>query len=64
MIKEFMNEESGQGMAEYALIIALVGIALIAVLNKLSKGIGGVFSKTSDTLQGVSDGAATPEAIK
>ena len=51
MIKEFMNEESGQGMAEYALIVALVGVALIAALNGLKDGIGNVFKKTEDTLK-------------
>jgi len=39
----FANEE-GQGMAEYALIIALVAIVLAASLTQLSGGITGVFT--------------------
>jgi len=38
------SKEEGQGMAEYALIIALVAIALIAALVALKGGISGVFS--------------------
>lgn len=38
-----LHSEDGQGMAEYALIIALVAIVLVAALGTLSGGIGGVF---------------------
>ena len=39
-----LKSEKGQGMAEYALIIALVAIALIAGLGTLQGGIEGVFN--------------------
>ncbi|MEZ4706246.1 MAG: Flp family type IVb pilin [Caldilineaceae bacterium] len=39
-----MKNEEGQGMAEYALIIALVAILLAASLTSLKDGIAGVFS--------------------
>jgi pilus assembly protein Flp/PilA len=42
-VAEFKREE-GQGMAEYALIIALVAVALIAALGLLTGGVSGVFS--------------------
>jgi pilus assembly protein Flp/PilA len=38
-----LNREEGQGMAEYALIIALVAVVLIAALGALNVGIDGVF---------------------
>jgi pilus assembly protein Flp/PilA len=38
-----LQREEGQGMAEYALIIALVAIALVAALGVLQGGIDGVF---------------------
>lgn len=56
MIEKFFAEESGQGMAEYALIVGLVGVALIAVLVKFKDSIKGVLNTTSDTLSTVSTG--------
>lgn len=35
MIKNFLKDESGQGMVEYALIIALIAVALIAAVVAL-----------------------------
>jgi pilus assembly protein Flp/PilA len=39
----FKNEESGQGMVEYALIIALVAVALITALVLLKNQIANIF---------------------
>jgi pilus assembly protein Flp/PilA len=39
-----LRREEGQGMVEYALIIALVGVALLLALGGLRTGIEGVFS--------------------
>ena len=38
------REEEGQTLVEYALIIALVSIALVAALSLLATSIGNVFS--------------------
>ncbi len=38
------SREEGQGMAEYALIIALVAIMLVGALTLLQGGISGVFA--------------------
>lgn len=47
-----LNREEGQGMAEYALIIALVAVALVAALQLLAgdetSGIWGVFQNIVD----------------
>ncbi len=43
-----LKNEKGQGMAEYALIIALVAIALVAGLGTLQGGIEGVFNDIAD----------------
>jgi pilus assembly protein Flp/PilA len=37
------DREEGQGMVEYALIIALIAVALIAALGLLKDGIKGAF---------------------
>jgi pilus assembly protein Flp/PilA len=46
------EKEEGQGLVEYALIIALVAIACIAALGVLKDGITGVFSSISTSLSG------------
>jgi pilus assembly protein Flp/PilA len=46
----FLADESGQGLVEYVLIIALVAIGLIAVMLVFRNSIGGIFDAISDTL--------------
>jgi pilus assembly protein Flp/PilA len=42
-LKNWLEQEEGQDLVEYALIIALVSIALVAGLGALAGGISGVF---------------------
>ena len=42
--------EEGQTLVEYALIIALVSIVLVAALGLLATGIGDIFGKITNTL--------------
>lgn len=44
------NEEEGQGLVEYALIIVLISIAAIAAMQLLAGGINGVFSRITAAL--------------
>ncbi len=46
----FREEESGQTLVEYALIIALVAVACIAALGFLSGKIQALFSKAGNSL--------------
>ena len=50
MLKSFWTDESGQGLTEYALIIALVAVGLILILVIFRDAIGDVFSKVRDEL--------------
>ena len=43
-------DEEGQGLVEYALIIALVSITAVAALGLLSGGINGAFSTITSSL--------------
>ena len=47
----FLNREEGQGLVEYALILVLVAIVVIAILTLLGPQIGNVFSRITSGLQ-------------
>lgn len=46
----FRESEEGQGLVEYALIIALVAILLVGALALLQGQLSGVFSNISTSL--------------
>ena len=46
----FQERERGQGLVEYALIIALVAILLVGALTVLKGQLGNVFSNISGSL--------------
>ena len=46
----FVSDEGGQGLVEYALIIALVAIGLIVILTLLRNAIGNVFNESRNQL--------------
>ena len=45
-----MNEESGQGLVEYGLILALVAVVCMVGLGKLAQGANATFKEVSDAL--------------
>ena len=49
----FAPKERGQGLVEYALILVLVAIVVIAALMILGPLIGNTFSTINNSLQGV-----------
>jgi pilus assembly protein Flp/PilA len=46
------SSEEGQGLVEYALIIALVAILLVAALTGLKGGISNTFNTITSNLNG------------
>ena len=46
----FIPREEGQGLVEYALILVLVAIVVIAILTLLGPAIGAVFSNIVQNL--------------
>lgn len=44
LVNAVENREEGQGLVEYALIIALIAVVLVAALTSLEGGIAGTFS--------------------
>lgn len=49
-IKPFISNKKGQGMVEYALIIAGVAILLIGAIATMKGGIEGVFNDIASKL--------------
>jgi len=49
----FSPKEKGQGLVEYALILVLVAIVVIAALMILGPVVGNVFSKVNSSLSSV-----------
>jgi len=48
--RRFMQDESGAGMVEYALLVALIGVLLITALGTLRGGISSTFNKANTSL--------------
>lgn len=46
----YLPREEGQGMVEYALILVLVAVVVIAILAILGEQIGSVFSQVTSGL--------------
>jgi pilus assembly protein Flp/PilA len=50
MLKDFLKDESGQDLVEYALLLVFIALAAIAVLPVLGKAVNNVFSQSASTL--------------
>ena len=51
-IKKLWQDENGQGMTEYIIIVALVAIAAIAVIKIFGKNLRNLFGKSAESLTG------------
>lgn len=49
-LKNLWNDEEGQGMVEYGLIIALVSIVVIVALTALGGGLNNIFLNIKKSL--------------
>jgi flp/fap pilin component len=50
MVSWLSNEESGQGLVEYALILALIAVIVIAALSLLGQNVNNKFDKINNAL--------------
>jgi pilus assembly protein Flp/PilA len=46
----FTPKEKGQGLVEYAIILALIAIVVIAVMDTLGKKVNNTFNSISNSL--------------
>ncbi len=51
MLNSFMAKEEGQGLVEYALILALIAIVVIGALTILGQQVNSQFEKVNTALQ-------------
>ena len=49
-LKALRDGESGQAMVEYALILALVSVAAVAILSSLGGSVSSIFSEINADL--------------
>jgi pilus assembly protein Flp/PilA len=65
MNKLFSHQnERGQGLVEYAIILALVGIVVIAVMRTLGPRIGNTFSTINNSLEAGGSAPSESEPFK
>ena len=50
LMDRFVEDESGQGLIEYSLIVALVATVLIAILVLFRNSVGNVFNGSKNEL--------------
>lgn len=50
MLQSFFSRETGQGLVEYALILALIAIVVIGVLQVIGNRASGVFQQIGEQL--------------
>ncbi len=53
----FWSDESGQDLAEYALLIALIALVVIAAVTLLGENINTVFTNIANALTGAASGS-------
>jgi len=49
-IVDFLNDEQGQDLVEYALLLVMIALAALGTLPFLSAAINNVFSRAGSTL--------------
>ncbi|HHT36147.1 MAG TPA: Flp family type IVb pilin [Firmicutes bacterium] len=54
-LKQLLLDDSGQGMVEYGLILALIAILVIGALKLLGEGVSGIFGRITEEVGGTSD---------
>ena len=53
LLIQFIKDEQGQDLVEYALIVAAVGLALITTVNQLSQGVVSLYQSITGDLSSI-----------
>lgn len=62
LIKNFLTDEAGASAAEYALILAVIGVAIGAAALALGQNVGLAISNASENVADCGDAAANGTA--
>ena len=50
MLKQFLIDEEGASMAEYALLLGLITVALVTVISAFGTKLSGAFTKATSVI--------------
>ncbi len=50
ILRRLHTDESGQGLAEYTLLVALIAIALITIVSSFGGKLGEIFTSATEEL--------------
>ncbi|MBL0940735.1 MAG: Flp family type IVb pilin [Gemmatimonadaceae bacterium] len=53
-VRRFVRDEDGASLAEYALLLGVITVALIAVIQGFRNSISNIFQRTTNTLNSAS----------
>jgi pilus assembly protein Flp/PilA len=55
LARKFWNDESGQGLAEYALLLGLIVIGVVVLIQGMGVSITKIFTKANEDLKTAAD---------
>ena len=55
MVKQFLQDEQGQDIVEYSLLLVLIGAAAVFILTAMGTAISEIFSKINARLSTAND---------
>ncbi len=55
MVKQFLQDEQGQDIVEYSLLLVLIGAAAVFILTAMGESISQIFSKINTRLSTAND---------
>jgi pilus assembly protein Flp/PilA len=55
LARKFWNDESGQGLAEYALLLGLIVIGVVVLIQGMGVSITKIFNKANTDLKTAAD---------
>ena len=51
MVRAFWNDDSGQGLAEYALLLGLIVVGVVVLIQGMGVSIKNIFGRANSELQ-------------